>query len=146
MRTGLNAWKTSSRGNDYSLYGPADLGSSWDVLQDNSTYPVAAMDIERPSVVANTILLPTDAQFLIGAAVAEGWQGGATERGVVLSVTVDGSPETVFVDRLIKQPRLGDLPEPDLATHVFSWARTRPSETSPTRWRRTRRPGSPTRW
>jgi hypothetical protein len=77
------------------------------------------MERHRPAVHANTVPLPTDVQFLIGAAVAKGWEGGATERGVMLSVTVNGSAETLFVDRSLKQPRLDNLPDPGLATAGF---------------------------
>jgi|HubBroStandDraft_5_1064220.scaffolds.fasta_scaffold89261_2 hypothetical protein len=102
--------------NDYSIYGPASADVPWNALHDNMTFPVADMAKQCPKLVANTVPLPMDAQFFIGAAVSKTWAGGVTESGVVLSLNIDGSEETVFIDKKMDQPFLRYASNIDLAT------------------------------
>src|SRR5215469_3818045 len=102
--------------NDYSIYGPASSESPWNALNDNVTYPIADMDAQCPKVVANTIPLPGDAQFLISAAVSKSWEEGITESGSLLSVNVDGVDRAVYIDGQLAQPHLGNAPDISLAT------------------------------
>ena len=102
--------------NDYSIYGPASADTPWNALHDNLTYPVAEMVRKCPRLVPNTIPLPVDAQFLIGAAVSKSWEGGITESGLLLSLNVDGSDQKVLIDKLLDQPHLEKASDVDLAT------------------------------
>ncbi|WP_329391640.1 hypothetical protein OG625_40455 (plasmid) [Streptomyces sp. NBC_01351] len=85
--------------NDYSLHAPADPSTRWTPFDDNATYAVAAMDRARPQVTANTVELPTPAQFLISKAVSRSWLGGATEQGVVAAAEIGGELHRYFIDR-----------------------------------------------
>ncbi|MFF0553877.1 hypothetical protein ACFYUL_33480 [Streptomyces sp. NPDC004311] len=101
--------------NDYSLHAPQDPASQWSPLDDNATYSVADMDRARPRAVANTVELPTAAQFLISKVVSRSWLGGATEQGVVASAEIGGELHRYFIDRDLagQQPA---LPGSELAT------------------------------
>ncbi|MFE5556742.1 hypothetical protein [Streptomyces sp. NPDC056544] len=101
--------------NDYSLHAPQDPASKWSPLDDNATYSVADMDRARPRTVANTVELPSAAQFLISKVVSRSWLGGATEQGVVASAEIGGELHRYFIDRdLAGQQPL--LPASELAT------------------------------
>ncbi|MCP9958890.1 hypothetical protein [Streptomyces sudanensis] len=101
--------------NDYSLHAPRDPSTAWTPLDDNATYSVDVMKESRPRVIANTVELPTPAQFLVSKAVSRSWLGGATEQGVVATTEIDGELHRYFIDRDLahQQP---DLPRSRLAT------------------------------
>lgn len=101
--------------NDYSVLVPEDASSPWNPLEDNATFPVEDMHRSRPKTIANTIELPTSAQFLVSKAVSSSWRGGATEQGVVTTAEIDGELRRYYLDRDLSthQP---ELPAFDLAT------------------------------
>jgi hypothetical protein len=101
--------------NDYSVLAPERPSAAWDALQDNATYPVAAINESRPQVIANTTELPVKAQFMVSEAVAMSWRGGATEQGMLTTVEVDGERRRFYVDRDLAGERV-QLPESALAT------------------------------
>ena len=102
--------------NDYSIYGPSSADVPWNALHDNMTYPLAEMERRCPKMVANTVPLPVDAQFLIGEAVSKSWEGGITESGLLLSLNIEGAARTVFIDKQLDQPDLKDPSRVQLAT------------------------------
>lgn len=93
--------------NDYSILAPTKDAEKWDALNDNATYLVDVMHRKRPSVIANTVELPVQAQFMISKAVSMGWRGGATETGMVAVTEVNGERRKVFIDKDLS----GDQPE-----------------------------------
>ncbi|MBV1855646.1 hypothetical protein [Catellatospora tritici] len=101
--------------NDYSILAPSQADSQWDALQDNATYPVESMHSSRPKVIANTVELPTAAQFMVSKAVAMSWRGGATEQGMLATIDVDGERRRVYVDRDLSREQV-ELPESQLAS------------------------------
>jgi hypothetical protein len=94
--------------NDYSILAPAGDTEKWDALNDNATYLVDVMHRSRPAVIANTVELPVQAQFMISKAVSMGWRGGATETGMVATAEVNGERRKVFIDKDLsgEQPEL----------------------------------------
>ncbi|MFF6954731.1 hypothetical protein ACFZAD_39795 [Streptomyces iakyrus] len=101
--------------NDYSILGPADPSSSWNPLEDNATYSVDSMRISRPKTIANSVELPTQAQFLISRAVSQSWRGGATERGLVATTMINGRLHRYFLDADLTSQH-PELPTSQLAT------------------------------
>ncbi|MFE3143998.1 hypothetical protein [Streptomyces scopuliridis] len=101
--------------NDYSIHAPQDSTTPWTPFDDNATYSVGAMGRSRPRVIANTVELPTAAQFLISRAVSRSWLGGATEQGVVATAEIAGELHTYFIDRDLSHQQPA-LPSSKLAT------------------------------
>lgn len=113
--------------NDYSILAPESDSAPWNPLNDNATYLVEDMDEARPRVLANTVELPTEAQFMISKAVAMAWRGGATEQGMVTTVEVDGQAKRLYLDRDFSPVKV-EVPESELATvsvdvGAYQWIR-----------------------